>query len=202
MVASRKSELQSINNAVNVGRLKIVWNIAECGSLRIITAKSLRVGPSRGCLGRGGLLFGVHPISGHVEKLFERQDDGNISVIMKIELTLLLFDVIRIVFLVLRISDPDVISQVGRRAHFGYLILLLLILRESLLHTLTKEVLAVFRKTVEDLDHRQDLLVLLFAHSRVVFDGVDHTAASLNVWYPCQELLIDHFETTSRCQND
>ena len=63
-------------------------------------------------MGGSGLLFGVHPISGHVEKLFEGQDHRDVAVIMKIELTLLLFDVIRIVFVVLRISDPNMISQV------------------------------------------------------------------------------------------
>lgn len=72
---------------------------------------------------------------------------------MKIKLTLLLFDVIPQVFLILRIGDPDVISQVCCCTHFGYLIFLLLVFRESLLHTAAQEILAVFGKTVKDFDH-------------------------------------------------
>lgn len=29
---------------------------------------------------------------------------------------------------------------------------------------------------------------------------MNHTAAGLNIWYPCQELFIDHLQTTGRCQ--
>tara|TARA_B110000305_G_C19360730_1_gene599303 strand:- start:350 stop:811 length:462 start_codon:yes stop_codon:yes gene_type:complete len=29
---------------------------------------------------------------------------------------------------------------------------------------------------------------------------VNHTAAGLNVWYPCQEFFIYHLQTTGRCQ--
>lgn len=104
-------------------------------------------------MGGGRLLFGVHPISRHVQKLLQGENHLDIAVIMKIKLTLLLFDVVRLVFLILRIGDPNMISQVSCCAYFGYLIFLLLVLRESLLHAAAQEILAVFGKTVKDFDH-------------------------------------------------
>ena len=72
---------------------------------------------------------------------------------MEIKLTLLLFDVVSLVFIILRIGDPYMISQVSCCAYFGYLIFFLLVFRESLLHAAAQEILAVFGKTVEDFDH-------------------------------------------------
>lgn len=163
-------------------RLKIVWNVAD-RSILLIVAHPLGAGTCCGGLCLRRLLFGVHPISWHVQELFQWENHRDIAVIMKIKLTLLLFDVVSRVFFILRL-DPNVISQVRCWTYFSYLVFFHLILRKSLLHTAAQEILAVFRKTVEDFDHSKNLFILLFAHSRIILNGVNHTAAGLNVWYP------------------
>lgn len=131
-------------------------------------------------------------------------------IVVEYELTLLLFHYLILVFRVFCIKirnlimgryDPRMRSEVGCSAHFLNVEALHFILRKPLLHAPAYESLTILRKSVEDFDKGQRLLVGLVCGAGEILDRVDQAAGGLDVRNLLQVLLIDHLEV-ARCGQD
>ena len=86
--------------------------------------------------------------------------------------------------------------EVGGRADLRDLEPFHFVLRETLLHAETDEVLAQIGQPPEDLEQRQHLRTTLLI--RVVLDCVDQAARALDVRNPHEKFFINHLESAHR----